>query len=164
MTTGQTFRIVHLLEAPDVLRALVRRFVEEWAPWYGPDDAEDDLTACRSQSELPLCLVVLGERGEVLGTAALKSESVGSEPGVGPWLAAVLVNKDHRGEGIGTALVEAIEKEAGRLGFEAIYTSTNAAAGIMARRQWQTFGASDSLRGPVTVYRKQLASEATKTL
>jgi GNAT superfamily N-acetyltransferase len=145
------------------LPSLARRFVEEWAPWYGPDgagNAEDDLKACRSQNELPLCLVILGERGEVLGTAALKAESVGSELGAGPWLAAVLVDKDHRGKGVGTALVEAIENEACRLGFEAIYSSTDAAAGIVTRRHWQAFGSSDSLRGPVSVYREQLASEA----
>jgi hypothetical protein len=40
-------------------------------------------TCCRS--------VWLNREGEVPGTAALKSESVGSEIGVGPWLAAVLV-------------------------------------------------------------------------
>ncbi len=108
-------RIVHLLEVPEVVPVLVRWFVEEWAPWYGPHgqgDAESDLTACRNREKLPVCLVALHSNGTVLGTASLKRESVGSELGVGPWLAALLVAKDRRSQGIGTALIEAIEQHA----------------------------------------------------
>ena len=32
------------------------------------------------------------------------------------WMSALLVSKNYRGKGIGTALIEAIEKEAQRLG------------------------------------------------
>jgi GNAT superfamily N-acetyltransferase len=157
--TRQDFHIVHLLEAPKAAPTLARWFVEEWAPWYGPDGAGDaghDLAACRSRNELPVCLVALNMDDQVLGTAALKSESVGSELGVGPWLAAFLVGKEHRGKGVGTALVEAIEEEACRLGFKSIYTSTETAESIMKRRGWQAFGSAESLRGPVTTYRRKV--------
>ena len=100
MTFEQNFRFVHLMEAPEVMPTLERWFTEEWTPWYGPDgpgDAKSDLAACCSRDELPICLVGLNMDGELLGTAALKSESVGSELGVGPWLAAVLVGKDQAG-------------------------------------------------------------------
>ena len=165
MNTYHSFRIVHLTNMPDAMTTLVRWFAEEWAPWYGldgPGDAEEDLKACRSRNKLPICLVALNEEDDVLGTATLKSESVGSELGVGPWLAAVLVDKGHRDEGIGTALVEAIENEAHRLGFEAIYTSSNSAGSILTRRQWNIFGSTDSLRGPQKVYCKHLTIEAPK--
>ena len=117
-------------------------------------DAEGDLAACRSRDALPICLVALSESGDVLGTASLRSESVGSELGVGPWLAAVLVPREHQGQGVGTALVAAIEAEARRLGFECLYTSTSTAEGLLKRRGWEAFGASQSLRGPVAVYRR----------
>jgi GNAT superfamily N-acetyltransferase len=55
-------------------------------------------------------LIALDKDGNLLGTAMLKSDSVGSELGVGPWLAAVLARPERHGKGIGTALVEAIEK------------------------------------------------------
>lgn len=157
MATRQDLSIVHLLEAPGAAPVLARWFVEEWTPWYGPDgqgDASRDLAACRSRDQLPVCLVALNTEREVLGTVALRSESVGSELGAGPWLAALLVGKNHRGKGVGTALVEAIEVEAHRLGFEAIYTSTDTAETLMRRRGWQAFGAAESLRGPVAVYRR----------
>ena len=164
MTSHLNIRIVHLLEAPEVAPMLELWFIEEWMPWYGPDgpgDAESDLAACRSRDELPICLVALNMDDKVLGTAALKSESVGSELGVGPWLAAVLVGKDHQGKGVGTALVKAIEEEAVRLGFDSIYTSTDTAEGILERRGWQAFGTTESLRGPVTIYRWQVRGETT---
>ncbi len=164
MTSYQNIHMVHLLEAPEVAPTLQRWFIEEWTPWYGPDgpgDAEGDLAACRSRDKLPLCLVALNLDNEMLGTAALKSESVGSELGVGPWLAAVLVGKDHQGKGIGTALVKAIEEEAVRLGFDSLYTSTDSAESILKRRGWQAFGTTESLRGPVTIYRWQVRSEMT---
>ena len=80
----QDIHIVHLFEVPELAPTLERWFIEEWTPWYGPDgpgDAESDLSACRSRDELPICLVALNVDVEVLGTAALKSESVGSELG-----------------------------------------------------------------------------------
>lgn len=160
MADPEISRIVHLIDAPGAAPVLTMWFVEEWTPWYGPGgggDAEADLAACRDRGALPLCLVALNEAGGVLGTAALKSESVGSELAAGPWLAALLVGADYRGNGIATALVEAIEAEARRLGIEAIYTSTDAAAGIMARRGWLAIGDTNSLRGSIAVFRRQLA-------
>ncbi len=164
MTSRQRLRIVHLLEAPEAAPTLARWFAEEWAPWYGPDgpgDAQRDLAACSSRNELPICLLALNGDGDLLGTAALKSESIGSERGDGPWLAALLVAKTHRGLGVGTALVEAIEREARRLGFAALYTSTDSAVGMLERRGWQSFGSSVSLKGPVTIYRRQVKDRET---
>jgi len=100
--------------------------------------------------------VALTADDDIIGTAALKAESVGSELGVGPWLAAVLVGKPHRGKGVGTALIKAIEETAARLGFQAIYTSTDAAESIVERLGWQAAGTSQSLRGTVTIYRRKL--------
>ncbi|MCG8356777.1 MAG: GNAT family N-acetyltransferase [Kiloniellales bacterium] len=165
MNLPQVPRIAHILDVPDAAPTLARWFVEEWQPWYGPDgpgDAERDLAACGGRDRLPLCLVALD--GETpLGTAALKADSVGSELGVGPWLSAFLVDEAHRRRGIGSALVAAIETEAARLGFPAIYTSTGSAAGLLQRRGWQPFGASQSLRGPVEVYRCELAGGEPQT-
>jgi GNAT superfamily N-acetyltransferase len=147
------------MEAPGVAPLLRRWFEEEWAPWYGadgPGDAAQDLAACRSRDALPICLVALGGDGDLLGTAALKHESVGSELAPGPWLAALLVHRGHRNRGVASALVGAIEAEAARLGFTEIFTSTDSAAGIVERRGWRALGTSDSLRGSVTVYRCRL--------
>jgi GNAT superfamily N-acetyltransferase len=157
--TPPNLRIIHLVEAPETVPTLARWFVEEWAPYYGPDGpgvAEEDLMACCNRDQIPIALVAVDAESNVIGTAALKSESVGSEPDQGPWLGAFLVGRDHRGKGVGTALVEAIEGEACRLGFQTIYTSTDAAEGIFKRRGWQALNQVSSLRGPIIVYRQDL--------
>ncbi len=162
MALHRDIHIIHLLERPEAALTLQQWFIDEWAPWYGskgPGDAEGDLAACRNRDKLPICLVALNRDGDVVGTAALKTESIGSEHGIGPWLAAVLVGKGNERRGIGTALVEAIEEEAARLGFRSIYTSTDSARGIMEHRGWKIFGTSKSLRGNVTVYQKQLGGD-----
>ena len=152
-------RICHLSEIPDAVPVLAAWFVEEWMPYYGPDgpgDALADLEACGNGTTLPVCLVALDEGGEVLGTAALKQVSVGSDVADGPWLAAFLVAEAHRGRGIGTALVSAIESAAKDLGFGAVYTSTDGASGIVEKRGWRRIGDASSLRGQVDVYCKTL--------
>lgn len=163
MTARGDMRVVNLLDAPETTPVLVQWFIAEWAPWYGPGgdgDAAADLAACNGRDVLPICLVALDADGGVLGTASLKAESVGSEVGAGPWLAAMIVGKAHQGQGIGTALAGAIEDEARRLGFAAVYTSTDAAEGIMKRRGWQRIGSTESLRGDIAVFRRQLADNA----
>lgn len=161
MSSRPTFAIDHLREHEPAIEVLVAWFVEEWELWYGPHgdgDAETDLRACMQRDGLPVCLVALGDGCEVLGTAALREDSVGSEMAPGPWLAGLLVAPDARGQGIATALVERLEQEACRMGIDAIYVSTDSASGIMQRRGWQAIGRSQSLRGTVSVFRRDLGS------
>ena len=101
-------------------------------------------------------MVALDAAANLLGTAALKADSAGSEAAPGPWLAAIIVSPDHRRQGVGTALVTAIEAAAAAQGFAEIYTSTDAAAGIMIRRGWTAFGETTSLQGPIRIFRKAL--------
>ena len=116
-------QIVHLTEVPEVVPTLVDWFTAEWAPWYGPEgegNVEADLAACLNRQALPICLVAFDKSKQMVGTASLKDDSVGSEYGVGPWLAGLLVGGAFRRAGVGSALVAAIESEAGRLELEQI--------------------------------------------
>ena len=159
MSDALEIRIVHLLEEPEAARTLEQWFIEEWAPWYGldgPGDAARDLEACNSIDDLPICLIAIGPDREILGTASLKTESAGSEQGMGPWMAAVLVDRSYRRQGVGTALVMAIGEEAKRLGFEAVFTSSDSAIGILRRLDWKKIGNTQTLRGRVPIFSKRL--------
>ena len=161
VTVNPEICIVHLLEVPQQIPVLVDWFIAEWESWYGAEgsgNAEQDLAACCDRDRIPLCLVALDTNDELLGTAALRAESVGSKLGDGPWLTGFLVEPEHRRKGIGTALVAAIEAETGRLGFDAVYVSTDTAGYLFERRCWQAAGPASSLRGPVTVYCRSLKS------
>jgi N-acetylglutamate synthase-like GNAT family acetyltransferase len=98
----------------------------------------------------------LSENNKVLGIGALKPKSIGSKRSDGPWMSAQLVDKNHRYQGVGTALIKALEKEARQLGFKFVYCSTNTAENILQRRGWQTDGIAETLRGSVPVYRLNL--------
>ena len=158
--TATRFRIVPLADAPDAVATLSDWFTAEWAPYYGPGgpgDAAADLAECLRGNSLPVAVVALGADGAVLGTAALKDESVGGDVVDGPWLAALVVDAPHRRCGVATALVAAIEDEAARRGFESLAISTDVLESMLTRRGWRPVGDAESLRGPVAVWRKHLA-------
>ena len=150
-------RTILLADMPQAIPVLARWFVAEWGPYYGPagpGSAEQDLRSCCNRDGIPLALVALDGNGTAIGTVALKPESVASHRHLGPWLAALLVAPEHRGRGIAAALVAAIEQEARRLGFTEIYTG---ATGLV-RGGWHPLeGEAHSLRGPITVYRRDLS-------
>ena len=159
MNSLNDMRIAHLIEHPFAIPVLTRWFMDEWSPWYGPEgpgDAKRDLEECSRDDALPICLIALSGNKTVLGTGTLKAKSVGSKRSDGPWMSALLVSKDHRGKGIGTALIAAIEKEAQRLGFSSVYCSTNTAENTLQLRGWKADGTAETLRGPVPVYRLKL--------
>lgn len=137
----------------DVIPTLVTWFEDEWEPYYGPSgpgDAEGDVTASANRASLPICLVAfVGD--ELVGTIALKDASI-SHPELKPWGAAMLVRSAWRRRGVGTALVEALEKLARDLGYPKLYMSTDAANSIVESRGWKAFDSADSLRGTITVY------------
>jgi GNAT superfamily N-acetyltransferase len=149
-------RCVRLTDAAFAAPKLVEMFLAEWDPYYGPrgpGDAEADVKACLEPDRLPVAFVALDADDQVLGTAALKTDSVGAELGVGPWLAALLVAPEQRRNGIGSALVAAIEAEAWRRGYEALYCATDSARRLLTRRGWQAYGVTRALSGRLIVYR-----------
>lgn len=154
-----TIAIRYLADMPEAVSELAEQFRAEWEPYYGatgPGNAEADLLSCCRKDDIPLALVAVTDHGKIAGTGALKAESVGAEAGEGPWIAALLVVPDKRGKGIGTALVAALEDEARRLRFPALYTSTDTAGGLLLRRGWRKGREVPSLRGPITLFRLDL--------
>ncbi len=154
-------RVVPLADVTYTIPYLSELFVREWEPYYGrngPGDATADLSSCCNRNALPVALVAMSDNGDVLGTAALKSDSVGAETAPGPWLAALVVATRYRNLGIASSLVKGIENEARRLRYRSIYVSTDAAENIVKRLGWTRIDEqANSLRGPVAIYHRQLA-------
>ena len=154
-------RILPLHQARHAIAPLCRLFVEEWPSWYGPGcdgNAESDLLACCSPDRIPVAFVALDDRGVPVGTAALRRDSLGSELGLGPWLAGLIVAGPWRRMGVGTALVGAVEAHAQRLGVESIYAATDSATCLLLDRGWIRFPTRiESLRGPLDVLKFRVA-------
>ncbi|WP_136658822.1 GNAT family N-acetyltransferase [Nitratireductor sp. XY-223] len=159
MDSENEIRIFHLADLPECIPLLAGWFVAEWEPYYGaagPGDAKSDLADCCRRDGLPTALVAVDAGETVVGTIALRPSSVGSRPGEGPWLSAFLVAAPRRRQGIGSRLVAVIEDRARELGFDTLFTSTDARDFLSAQKGWQPLRQEASLRGPVTVYRRRL--------
>jgi hypothetical protein len=150
-------RVDFLCDRPALIPELVRWFEAEWTPNYGPDGpgvgtAECDIRKCCNRDSLLLALVALENGERLIGTAALKTDPLCTHPRLGPWLAALVAASD----AAETALVQGIETEAARLGFDVIYTGMEEGSPVLLRRGWSVIGQSNSLRGPIAVYEKVL--------
>lgn len=124
---SEPVRIAFLADHVDVIPQLARWFEKDWAPFYapgGPGNAEDDLRETANRDQLPIGLVAM--KGDIVcGTAALKMESVSTTPEFSPWLAALLVGPEFRGQGISRQLITAVIELATTLGFPEIFCGTD---------------------------------------
>jgi predicted N-acetyltransferase YhbS len=57
----------------------------------------------------------------VVGSASLIARDMDTRPHLSPWLASLLVAPEHRGQGVGTALVHRVVQEAEALGTARLY-------------------------------------------
>lgn len=67
-------------------------------------------------------VALIGE--QVVGTASLDPHDMTTRPEFSPWLAAVYVAPQFRGQGIGSRLVQTAMQEAGMLGLSHLYLFT----------------------------------------
>jgi N-acetylglutamate synthase-like GNAT family acetyltransferase len=76
---------------------------------------------------------------EVVGTASLiADDELPDATELGPWLAAVFVEEERRGTGVGTALVQEMMTRARALQIERLYLYTENAAAWYQLMGWRT--------------------------
>ena len=155
-------QIALLADHPEALPILEEWFEREWEPYYGPDgpgDAAKDLLEACNRDGLPVALVaILGN--EIIGTAALKAESVSTHKHLTPWLAALLVKTEFRRRGIAGHLIGAVEEQAKQLGFRKIYVGTGEGSGTaetaLRKRGWEFVEKGPYFVSEVVIFRKAL--------
>ncbi len=154
-----------MAKVPEVVPKVVKLFLEEWEAYYGPEGpgiAESDIWECCQINSIPLALIAIDDNGEAVGAGTLRAESIGFALNQGPWITALVVEKSRRGNGIGTALISALEMEARRFRCQFIYTSTHTVGGILLSRGWQAINKITSHQGVATIYRAELQKSTTK--
>jgi GNAT superfamily N-acetyltransferase len=72
--------------------------------------------------------------------ASLFDDDCELRPDLRPWLAAVFVHPDHRGNDVAGLLIQAVEQAARRLGEEMIYLTTKDSQSLYAGHGWQHAG------------------------
>ena len=153
------FKIIYLADARELVVPLAPMFIDQWEPYYGrqgPGDAESDLNDCCNHDELPLALIAVGEGQKILGTAALKARSIDTHRYLSPWLAAMFVVERYRGQGIGVALIEEIEKNALRLGYSCVFVGSGGVTPAMRTGGWALLDEPEAMRGPIDIFKRDL--------
>ena len=159
------YKIIYLADARELIVPLAPMFIDEWEPYYGrqgPGDAETDLNDCCNHDEIPLALVAIGEDHEILGTAALKARSIDTHRHLSPWLAAMFVVERYRGQGIGVALIEEIEKNAHHLGYNCLYVGSGGVTPAMRNGGWTPINEPEIMRGPIEIFERDLRGLLTQ--
>ena len=145
---------LHRARLPQLARWLRR----EWPQWYGrggPGNAAADLHAFADGRALPLGVLALAD-GVPCGLAALKAESIPSHAQLIPWAACGFVLPRCRGQGIGRALLAALESEASALGHAHIYCATASADTLLERAGWRAMDRVEHDGQALAIYRKAL--------
>lgn len=129
------------------IRALEPRFIDQlaaWhqAEWYHLDDSVNEsirrqrLVEHCDTGSLPVTFVALFD-GELVGSICLVSHDVPDRPQYSPWISRVYVAEEHRGRGIGRALIDRARVEMRRQGHDALYLITEDKGPYYARMGWK---------------------------
>ena len=136
-----SLRIIDMPDDAGVQSFVAKTCVSYWRRDF-PHDTDDWYLALYAESlrsqTLPIVLVAcMGD--EVVGTASLISDDeLPSATETGPWLAAVFVEEERRGTGIGTALVREMMTRARALQIERLYLYTENGAPWYQSMGWRT--------------------------
>ena len=125
-----------LADHPSFIPTLAQWHHEQWKHLNPGDTVEERIARLQAhlgKGQIPATFVALShpdgpgserERAQVLGSASLIAHDMDTHPEFSPWLASVFVAPQHRGQGIGTALVRRIGEEARTLGVSRLYLFT----------------------------------------
>lgn len=153
-----SFRILPLSGRPDLIPTIAGWHYRQWGHLYPESTQADYLAelALHGRAGIPQTLVALGKDGRALGSASLVAEDIDGDPRT-PWLASVFVSPQVRGQGMGAALVGAIESAGARLGTERLWLFTPDRQSLYAALGWGEEEVCDYRTQRITVMSKRLA-------
>lgn len=111
--------------------------------WGHPPESEDPTwwleTTLREagRDELPVTFVATDAFGEVLGAVGLDEYDLDERRDTSPWVTGMIVRRDHRGNGIGRALMTHLEQWATGHGIAEAWVGTDLARGFYERCEWK---------------------------
>ncbi len=147
-----------LADYSDTIPTLVKWFRAQWPDYYAAmsdEEMEQDFLEDASRDRLPIRLVAF-ESNELVGTIILRENGTETLPEFQPELGGLYVVESHRGHGIATELIRAGMKVALDRGYETVFATTVAAAGILERLGWEFIKTVIHQDGQTALYRCKL--------
>jgi predicted N-acetyltransferase YhbS len=145
--------IAYLAHHPHYVADLAAWHYSQWAHLY-PQESQADfahhLRLSAQIARIPLTVVALID-GRLAGSASLIDDDLESHPELSPWLANVYVAPQYRCQGIGTALINRIQKEVETLGVKTIYLFTTGEPEFYTRLGWQALLQETCQGEPITI-------------
>ncbi|MDN6616234.1 MAG: GNAT family N-acetyltransferase [Enterococcus sp.] len=122
---SQTVRVVRLREHPEKIDSILSYVKKQWASEETTAVYEDCLThALTTKNVLPQWYALMAGE-EIIGCAGLITNDFISRMDLWPWLCAVYVDTQHRGRFLSKILIESVEEDARRFGFENLFLATD---------------------------------------
>jgi RimJ/RimL family protein N-acetyltransferase len=142
----------------DTIPTLAKWFRAQWPDYHAAMSEEEmgqDFLEDASRDRLPIRLIAF-ESNELAGTIILRKNGTEMLPEFQPELGGLYVVESHRNHGIATELVRAGMQVAQEQGYETVYATTVAAAGILERLGWEFLQTVVYQDGPTGLYRCKL--------
>ncbi|MCL2840700.1 MAG: GNAT family N-acetyltransferase [Defluviitaleaceae bacterium] len=139
--------IISIREHSEYLDKAVDYFSSKWGI---PHNIYQDCIghSMSTNSPLPRWYVMLrGDR--IIGSYGLITNDFVSRQDLWPWLAALYIEKEERGSGLGACLLEHGRKEAHKLGFPTVYLSTDH-MGYYEKYDWKFIATAYDVGGEST--------------
>lgn len=155
--TTRSLVIRSLEERPDAAGLLAGWFVAEWPEYHRGRSLPDVATQFRLVSDAQQTLIAEIAH-EVVGTVALRGRWEAAPEIPSPWIGGLFVVPQHRGQGIGRALVEAAIAEATEAGQPIVHMAVRVDPGFYIRMGWRVVGNVVSGDESVTVLRFETGS------
>ena len=142
----------------DTIPTLVKWFRDQWPDYHADmsrEEMEQDFLEDASRDRLPIRLVAF-ESNELAGTIILRNNGSETLPEFQPELGGLYVVESHRNRGIATELIRAGMQIARVQGYDTVFATTVAAAGILERLGWEFLQPVVYQDGPTALYRYKL--------
>lgn len=150
-----------LAEVPESIPVLARWQHAEWELLNPGDTEEKRAGRLRRQTESPELPQTWVARADdrVIGSASLVPNDMETHPEWEPWLASVFVAPEHRGQGVGRALVRHVEEAARARGYRKLFLLTTDRTTFYEEMKWERVAEEEYRGEKVTVMRRMFRSD-----
>jgi GNAT superfamily N-acetyltransferase len=136
-TGPANIKVELLADRPDLLIPLARI---RWREWGDEPDRQglqwhvDTTRRETGRTELPITFVATDIAGQAVGGVGLAPLDLAELADRGPWVVGTIVHPEHRGHGVGTALITSLRRWATKAGIDQLWVATGGRATDFYRR------------------------------
>ncbi|MET7833730.1 GNAT family N-acetyltransferase [Micromonospora sediminicola] len=120
-----------LADRPDLLPSVARLRWQEWGAEPGRQALQWWIDTTRSEAgreALPIAFVAVNSNGKAIGAVSLAPADLPERSSLTPWVVGTIVQADHRGAGVGGALLKRLHQWTAAAGFPRLWVATGGEA------------------------------------